>query len=164
MLLQVVRIDDIARSAVITNEIVRLLQNADLCVIVLTGENANVFYEAGRRHVTGKPFIQLIRRGEKIPFDVAGIRAILYDDPSTLESATKLTSAIRKFVDELERTGYTPIGTGESFPLSQQRLTESNPSYPKCIQVRQHFRCLNQRLTTLESMPSGIRERFLWRQ
>lgn len=111
---EVIRVDEIARATVITTEIVQLIQESDLCLIVLTGQNANVFYEAGRRHETGKPFIQLIRRGDHLPFDVAGIRTIIYDPLDSLESAAKTISAIEKFVGEFEQTGYGTSGTGIS--------------------------------------------------
>src|SRR5690348_11003486 len=75
----VVRADKIIGSGTITSEIINLVQNADLCIIDLTGHNANVFYECGRRHETARPFIQVMQRGEKPPFDVSGIRTIFYD-------------------------------------------------------------------------------------
>jgi hypothetical protein len=75
----VIRADKIIGAGAITTDIVNLVQSADLCIIDLTGHNANVFYECGRRHETARPFIQVIRRGETPPFDVAGIRTIFYD-------------------------------------------------------------------------------------
>lgn len=111
---EVIRVDQIARSTVITNEIIQLIQEAELCLIVLTGHNANVFYEAGRRHETGRPFIQLIRKGEAIPFDVASIRTILYDDIQSLPSAAKVVEQIQKFIEEFDKGGYGASGTGVS--------------------------------------------------
>lgn len=110
----VVRVDQLARTAVITNEIVQLIQEAELCLIVLTHENPNVFYEAGRRHETGKPFIQLIKRGERIPFDVAGIKTIIYGDVEARTAVAKTIEDIRQFVDEYEKTGYGATGSGVS--------------------------------------------------
>jgi tetratricopeptide (TPR) repeat protein len=111
---KVVRVDEIARSAAITDDIIQMLQQAQLCVMVLSGENANVYYEAGRRHETGKPFIQLIRKGERLPFDVAGIRTLMYDDISATVSAAKLVGDIQRFVDEYEMAGYGTSGSGVS--------------------------------------------------
>ena len=111
---QVVRVDQLPRPTVITNEIIQLIQESELCIIVLTGENPNVFYEAGRRHETGKPFIQLIRKGERLPFDVAGIRTIIYDGIDTLRGASKLIEDIQRYVEEFENTGYGATGTGVS--------------------------------------------------
>jgi tetratricopeptide (TPR) repeat protein len=76
---EVIRADKMIGSTTITSEIINLVQNAELCIIDLTGHNANVFYECGRRHETARPFIQIIRKGEKPPFDVAVIRTIYYD-------------------------------------------------------------------------------------
>ncbi len=70
----------------------RLVQEADLCVVDLTDRNPNVFYECGRRHETGKPAILVIRKGEKIAFDLAGIRTISYDldTPRSTRESVKL--------------------------------------------------------------------------
>ncbi len=111
---RVVRVDQLPRPTVITNEIIQLIQESELCIIVLTGENPNVFYEAGRRHETGKPFIQLIRKGERLPFDVAGIRTIIYNEIDTLRGASKLIEDIQRYVEEFEKAGYSSTGTGVS--------------------------------------------------
>jgi hypothetical protein len=44
----------------------------------LSGWNANVFYELGLRHSFRKPVVQLITRGERVPFDVQGTRVVYY--------------------------------------------------------------------------------------
>jgi len=111
---EVIRVDQIARSTVITNEIIQLIQESELCVIILTGQNPNVFYEAGRRHETAKPFIQLIRKGETLPFDVAGIRTIIYENVDTRASAAKTIEELQKYIEEFEKAGYGTTGTGVS--------------------------------------------------
>lgn len=111
---EVLRVDQIARSTLITNEIIQLIQETELCLIVLTNENPNVFYEAGRRHETGKPFIQLIRKGERLPFDVAGIRTIIYDNVESRIAAAKTIEEIQKYVEEFETSGYGSTGAGIS--------------------------------------------------
>ena len=109
----VVRADKIPKTAVITADIVELVQNSELCVIDLTGQNANVFYECGRRHETGKPFIQLLRKNEHLPFDVAGIRTVIYD-LSSPRSVLDAIKTVQSFVDEFEKTGYTTTSSGAS--------------------------------------------------
>src|SRR4051812_8719980 len=101
----VLRADRIAHPTAITSDIVRLVQESDLCIIDLTNNNPNVFYECGRRHETGKPFIQMVRKGEEstLPFDVAGIRTVMYDlsSPRTvLESQRKLQEFITTIVEQ----------------------------------------------------------------
>lgn len=75
----VVRADEIERSGLINSQIVRHLMQDPLVVADLTGGNPNVFYELAIRHLSGKPFVQLISNGETIPFDVAGMRTIIVD-------------------------------------------------------------------------------------
>jgi tetratricopeptide (TPR) repeat protein len=101
----VIRVDEIARSTVISAEIVQLIQESELCISVLTGHNPNVFYETGRRHETGKPFIQLIKRGEQIPFDLAGIRTVIYDDVESRSGVQQLVSDVSRFVEDFEVSG-----------------------------------------------------------
>jgi hypothetical protein len=55
---------------------------ADLMIADLTDGNPNVLYEVGIRHSFGGPYVQLIERGQKIPFDVADIRTLLVDSTS----------------------------------------------------------------------------------
>lgn len=101
----VIRADKIIGSNEITGDVVNLIQTADLCVIDLTGENPNVFYECGRRHEAGKPFIQLITDGERIPFDLAGIRTIPYNT-SDARTVRDVSAQIRDYVEQFERDGY----------------------------------------------------------
>ena len=110
---EVIRADKIPRPSVITTDIIQLVQNAALCIIDLTGSNPNVFYESGRRHETGRPFIQLIRKGERLPFDVSGIRTIQYD-LSTVRSAHDTIKEIQNYVSELSTSDFSATTAGES--------------------------------------------------
>lgn len=107
----VIRADKIARASIITEDIITLVQQAELCLVDLTFHNPNVFYECGRRHETGRPVILLIRKGDTLPFDVAGIRTIVYDlsDPRTTLNSVKV---VQEFIREFERTSYGATGTG----------------------------------------------------
>lgn len=109
----VIRADKIKRPSVITTEIIKMVQESTLCIIDLTEHNANVFYECGRRHENGKPFIQLIKKGEKLPFDLSGIRTIHYD-VSTPRLARETVKEIQEFVTELELENYKDTSSGES--------------------------------------------------
>jgi len=109
----VVRADKIASPTAITADMIQLVQTADLCIINLTDLNPNVFYECGRRHETGKPSLQLISKGQRLPFDVAGIRTIVYDlsDPrSTLASVRE----IQRFVAQISADEYREAASGQS--------------------------------------------------
>jgi tetratricopeptide (TPR) repeat protein len=109
----VVRADRIPGSGVITTEVIDLVQGAELCVMDLSGHNANVFYECGRRHENGKPFVQMIAKGERIPFDLAGIRTIFFDlvSPRTVRQAA---DELERYVEEFEAEGYPSVSSGAS--------------------------------------------------
>jgi tetratricopeptide (TPR) repeat protein len=112
----VMRADSVPRATLITAEMVALVQEAHLCIIDLTGHDPTVFYECGRRHETGKPFIQLVRKTRKeepLPFDVAGIRTIEYDC-STPYSTLASIKTLQGFIDEFERSGYATTSSGIS--------------------------------------------------
>lgn len=120
---EVIRGDRIANSSTITSDIVRLVQESDLCIIDLTGNNPNVFYECGRRHETGRPFIQMVSRASAtpLPFDVSGIRTVTYDLSSpraVLESQRKL----QEFIDALVASGFEAGSSGESLSSLAQAI------------------------------------------
>lgn len=120
---EVIRADRIARPSIITNDIVQLVQQSELCIIDVTGGNPNVFYECGRRHESGKPFLQLVRKGEegKLPFDVAGIRTIPYD-LSSPRSVLTTQNLLQEFIEQIISTGFGNINKGESLGSIAQTL------------------------------------------
>jgi hypothetical protein len=76
---EALRADKISESGFITTQVINHIINDPMVVADLTGHNANVFYELAVRHASRKPFVQMIQRGEIIPFDLAGIRTIDID-------------------------------------------------------------------------------------
>ncbi|MEV6023464.1 hypothetical protein [Streptomyces sp. NPDC052036] len=120
----VVRADMLVGPGEINSEVISLVQNAELCIVDLTGHNANVFYECGRRHEAAKPFIQLIRVGDKLPFDVSGIRTIQYD-LSNPRSTRRAIEEVRRTVDQFEAAGYPTAASGvttTSLALALERM------------------------------------------
>ena len=74
-----VRADNIDRPGIITTQVIQHVLDAPLVIADLTERNPNVFYELAIRHITRKPFIQIIEEGEGIPLDVAATRIIRVD-------------------------------------------------------------------------------------
>ena len=101
----VIRGDMESSSGSITDDIIKRIQNSELCIIDITGHNPNVFYECGRRHETAKPFILMKRKGEVIPFDLFDIRAVDYDLSDPRKTKNSIDN-LRKFVSEFEENGY----------------------------------------------------------
>ena len=95
-----VRADEIDKPGMITSQVIQHVVNDDLVVADLTERNPNVFYELAIRHALRKPLVQIIRKGEAIPFDVAGTRTI-YVDHKDLDSVAAAKNEIIKQVKAL---------------------------------------------------------------
>jgi hypothetical protein len=74
-----VRADQISEPGIITTQIIQHITEDRMLLADLTGKNPNVFYELAVRHAVRKPYVQIIQRGERIPFDVSAIRTIEVD-------------------------------------------------------------------------------------
>lgn len=86
-----IRADQIPKVGLITTQIINLIIESPLVIADLTDSNPNVFYELAIRHAIRKPYIQVIEKGQKIPFDLSGIRTIEIDitDLDNVEYAIK---------------------------------------------------------------------------
>jgi hypothetical protein len=84
--LRPIRADKITKPGIITKQVIEYLAYSKLCIADLSFSNPNAFYELGVRHAFKLPTIQVIRKGDKIPFDVSQGRTIIVDtaDPYTI--------------------------------------------------------------------------------
>ncbi|MPZ17346.1 MAG: hypothetical protein GEV06_05470 [Luteitalea sp.] len=84
--LRAVRADKITKPGIITKQVIEYIAFSKLCIADLSFNNPNAFYELGVRHAFKLPTIQVIRKGDKIPFDVSQGRTIIVDtsDPYTI--------------------------------------------------------------------------------
>lgn len=118
------RADEIDKPGIITSQVIQHVVSDPLVIADLTERNPNVFYELAIRHAIRKPFVQLIAKGERIPFDVAGTRTVIVDhtDLDSVDQAKNEISnqikAIESAPDELE----TPISV--SIDLQSLRQSE----------------------------------------
>ena len=64
--------------------------------------NPNAFYELGVRHTCKRPTIQLIRKGDKIPFDVAQGRTITIDTSDVYTIMDRFESARRELREHIK--------------------------------------------------------------
>ena len=76
---EVVRADHISDPGIITNQIISRLLNSKLVVADLSERNPNVFYEVAVRQAARLPMVLIIQKGERIPFDLTGMRVIPLD-------------------------------------------------------------------------------------
>lgn len=80
--LKVVRADKIGKPGMITGQIIEHIVKAKLVIADLSYHNPNVFYELCLRHACRLPTVQLIRKLDKIPFDLDQFRTIQIDTTS----------------------------------------------------------------------------------
>lgn len=81
-----IRADKISKPGHITKQVIEHIAYCKLCITDMSFKNQNAHYELGVRHAFKLPSIQLIRKGDKIPFDVSQGRTIIIDtsDPYTI--------------------------------------------------------------------------------
>ena len=72
-----IRASDISKAGEITEQVFRLVRDADVVIADVTGGNANVMYELGLRHTRQKSTIQIGEYG-KLPFDISTIRTLQF--------------------------------------------------------------------------------------
>jgi hypothetical protein len=115
------RADKLGKPGIITTQILERIAKDDLVIADLTDHNPNVFYELAIRHGMRKPFIQMIKGDQKIPFDVGQQRTIKFD-ATTLKGGelakTELTAQVKAcFAEGFEME--TPLGRAFDFQALQ---------------------------------------------
>ena len=92
------RADRIPEQGLVSRQIIRHIIDADLVIADLTGYNPNVFYEIAIRHIIHKPLVQIIQKGERIPFDLSDMRTISVDH-TDLDSVEDAKEELKKHID-----------------------------------------------------------------
>ncbi|PXZ07591.1 hypothetical protein DKK70_07005 [Gilliamella apicola] len=117
--IQVVRADKIGRSGLISQQIFEHIVSSKFCVADLSFGNPNAFYELGVRHMTKLPTIQIIRKGDKIPFDVAQGRTIVIDVSDIYTLIDRMESAKNELVEHIKNyLNPSDSNRGEDNPIS----------------------------------------------
>lgn len=98
---QAVRADKISQPGIITRQIIDKLLESPLVIADLTDQNPNVLYELAIRHATGKPLVQIIKKGQSLPFDIAVTRVIRVDHQD-LDSVDEAKIELEKQIRAVE--------------------------------------------------------------
>ncbi len=115
----VVRADKIGRSGLISQQIFEHIVSSKFCVADLSFGNPNAFYELGVRHMTKLPTIQIIRKGDKIPFDVAQGRTIVIDVSDIYTLMDRMESAKNELIEHIKNyLNPSDNNRGEDNPIS----------------------------------------------
>lgn len=124
---EAIRADKMSEPGMITSQVIQHIVDDPLVVADLTGSNPNVFYELAIRHAIRKPLVQVIQKGDKIPFDVAGMRTIPVDHKD-LDSVDEARIEIEKQVRSIENKSPEEIDSPITVSIELQALRQSeNP-------------------------------------
>lgn len=112
----VIRADTIGKPGHITKQVVEHIAFCELCITDLSFGNQNAHYELGVRHALKRPSIQIIRKGDKIPFDIQQGRTIIIDtsDPYTImdriaSAKAELTEHVKALISGSVKSEESPI-------------------------------------------------------
>lgn len=110
--LTVVRADQIGEPGMITSQILEYLKRSKLAVADMSYLNPNVFYEVALRHAQRLPVVQIIRKADKLPFDVNQTRTITIDTtdiyslvPKIQTYRSEIANQARKAIEDPESVG-----------------------------------------------------------
>ena len=88
----------LVRAGAIMDQVKAEIVDADVILAIITGQNANVFYELG---LAMRPSILIARSKADVPFDIQHLRYWTYGGPGELETlAQRLEAAIRETLTE----------------------------------------------------------------
>lgn len=95
--IKVVRVDELQDSGKISDQILELISSSKYVFSDLTGSRPNCYYETGFAHAIGKDIILSSHVEEKIHFDLAGYRFIVWETESELRR--KLDERIKSMLE-----------------------------------------------------------------
>jgi hypothetical protein len=117
--MKVIRADKIEKSGLISQQIFEHVARSRLCIADLSFNNPNAFYELGVRHICMLPTIQVIRKGDKIPFDVSQGRTIVVDTSDVYTIMDKFESARKELAEHVKHSQQNKSDSaGEDNPVS----------------------------------------------
>jgi hypothetical protein len=150
---EAIRADKISEPGMITTQVINHILNDPMVIADLTGNNANVFYELAVRHAIRKPYVQIIQKGETIPFDIAGMRTIDVDH-TDLDSVAAAKEEIKRQMQGTAAEGAKLPESPISVAIDFDRLQRSND--PEKRQIADIVQGLNELKTMIAKMPLEI--------
>jgi hypothetical protein len=111
-----IRADKIGKPGHMTKQMVEHIAFSKLCITDISFGNQNAGYELGIRHTLKLPSIQIVRKGDKIPFDIQQGRTIIIDtsDPYTImdriaSAKAELSEHVKALLNSTGKQEESPI-------------------------------------------------------
>lgn len=116
-----VRSDQMAEAGTITEQMFREIVSADVCVVVLTGFNPNVFYELAVAQSAARPVVLLIEKGVALPFDIKDLRCIQYEMvPISRLVKGAFAERVEEMLEEIKKVGWKAPSLFEQFGVGHR--------------------------------------------
>lgn len=158
---EVVRADEISKPGIITSQVVQRLVDDSLVVADLTDHNPNVFYELAVRHAVRKPFILMIEKSQRIPFDVSPNRVIKYGFgdwdslPRCKEELVRQIQSVQRDPSNVDN----PISNAIDLKSQQQSGDPMANINAQIISMREELRSLAEELSERSTIGYDNRRR-----
>ena len=152
--LEVVRADDVSLPGTITTDIITRIMHSDFVVADVTFPNPNVFYELGLRHAcrTGTIIIR-DKLGPKVPFDIAHLRYVEYEN--TTAGLKALAAQLATYFDHFDRD---PIRPDNHFQELAKLTDYGFPNYRRQEEPSPEMQAINGLLESPELVNLIIRQ------
>lgn len=138
-----IRADELSEPGMITDQVIQHIIDDPLVIADLSGLNPNVFYELAIRHAIRKPLVQIVQKGERIPFDVAGMRTITVDhtdldsvEDAKMEIIKQITAIVKKKTGEIE----SPISVSLELQALRHSEKPEDRSYAELLAAMSDLR------------------------
>lgn len=157
----VTRVDELQTTDKITDDMLRLITDADLIVGDLTYNNPNVFYEVGYAFALDKEILLIAKDVEDLPFDIKDYRTLAYNDET---NARKLISTLR---DPIRKALQRSINRANlTKPLldmvkTSRKIQPSDDLFNKLLEIRLDETIKNLRSWTSGKMNTGTKETII---
>lgn len=109
----------------VMDQVLLYLEQADILVADLTGNNPNVMYELGVYHAFGKPYVVVKDKGdaaaEPTPFDIAAYRYHVIDFSDTVAAQTVMRPLLETILGRIDRRDWfsNPVTDFYQSPIAE---------------------------------------------
>ena len=149
---QPVRADDTSKANFIVIDILKQILECDMAICDLSSRNPNVFYELGIRQAFNKKTILIKDFRTQMPFDIAGIRTINYNENLRIDEVKKSIPEIVKCIKETEGANKNEVNS------LIQLLAIEPASIPQKIELSQDSNIILNAIRDLDKRVNVITE------
>ena len=145
------RSDHMEEEGNISDQMFREIFQADLCVVLISGYNPNVFYELAIAQAAGRPVILLAEEGQNLPFDIKDLRTIYYDLWSKDFFEYRYSEQVKAYIHSIREKGWENPSLFQLYPYGPKLYTKSD------LDAEIRFRV---ETTRPRPLPPGVDKRY----